>query len=63
MFERPEVIGMAVVATLVGVGACVWLMPPEFSVPWRIVAGVSLGAATTLLLFANRMIGGSYFDG
>jgi hypothetical protein len=62
MFERPEVVGMGLVATAAGIAACVWLMPPDFSLPWRIGAGVALGIAATLLLFANRMIGGSDFD-
>ena len=62
MFERPEVPVLALIATVAGVVACVWLLPDDFALWMRVGAGLILGVATTIMLFANRMIGGADFE-
>jgi hypothetical protein len=62
VFERPEVPVLALIATLAGVGACLWLLPAEWGIAWRVGAGLILGVATTIMLFANRLIGGADFE-
>lgn len=60
--ERPEVVVLAVLGTLVGIGASFWLLPPEWGWWSRLGAGLAFGLTAVLVLFANRVIGGSDFE-
>ena len=61
-FERPEVPVLSVLSLIVGVGACVWLLPADWSLVTKVLAGVALAVTTVISLFANRMIGGTDFE-
>ena len=53
---RPEMIGLWVSFTVVGVGIGVCLFPEAWA-PWRkVLAGAALGLGSALILFFNRVI-------
>lgn len=62
LFERPEMPILAVLSVGLGVGIGVFMFPPAWSLPMRILAGFALGLTALISLFANRMIGGNDFD-
>lgn len=62
LFERTDLVVFTVLFTVGGVGIGVFLLPGEWSLGMRVLAGFALGATAVISLFAPRMIGGKDFD-
>jgi hypothetical protein len=61
LFVRPEMKILTVLSLLVGVVVGVFVLPEQWSLGMRVMAGVALGLTMVITLFANRMIGGEDF--
>ena len=62
LFERTDLVVFTGIFTVVGVGVGVFVLPQEWSLPMRFLAGLALGLAAVISLLAPRMIGGQDFD-
>jgi hypothetical protein len=62
LFERTDLIVFTVLFVATGLGVGVFVLPSEWSLPMRLLAGLALGLTAVISLLAPRMIGGKDFD-
>jgi hypothetical protein len=61
LFVRPDMQILAPLSLAVGLGVGIFMLPDQWSLGMRVLAGLALGVTVILTLFANRMIGGEDF--
>jgi hypothetical protein len=61
LFVRSDMKILAALSMVVGVVVGVFLLPEQWSLAMRLLAGLALGLTVIITLFANRMIGGEDF--